>query len=67
MLRLVELSRPFIDMDPAIKGRDLAIRMIEARVGIQEIFGRYQIRDFTAAANRIMGRSAGRTPRAKTE
>lgn len=65
--RLVDLARPFVLKEPRIKGDELAITMFEAGVGVQEMFGRYQIRDFTAAKNRILGKGKGGSGNAKAK
>lgn len=53
MQRLVELAKPIILKQPKLSGAKLAVEMFRAGVGVQELFGRYQGKDFTAAAKRI--------------
>jgi three-Cys-motif partner protein len=65
--RLAELARPIIRQEPTLSGEKLAIRMLECGIAVQELFGRYQGKDLTAARNRILGKPARRTQSAKTK
>lgn len=65
--RLVDLVRPFLLKDPTLSGENLAIKVLESLEGVQEMFGKYQGRDFTAAANRLLGKPARRTRSAEAK
>lgn len=65
--RLAELVRPIVEAEPNVSGENLAIKMLDDGIAVQELFGRYQGKDFTAAKNRIIGRSARRTRNAKAK
>lgn len=65
--RLAELARPVVEAEPNLSGEDLAVKMLERGIAVQELFGRYQGKDFTAAKKRIMGNPARRTRNAKAK
>lgn len=53
--RLTDLAGPVVEEDPSLSGEELAIKLLENGIAVQELFGRYQGKDFTAAKNRIIG------------
>lgn len=63
---LVAIAEATIRQNPSLRGADLASHLFDHGIGLEELFGKYQERDFTTAAYHVLG-LPDRRPRAKAK
>ncbi|MDI9639414.1 three-Cys-motif partner protein TcmP [Kamptonema cortianum] len=62
--RLVKIAETTIRQNPSLRGADLASHLFNHGIGINELFGNYEERDFTTAVYHVLG-LPGRRPHAQ--
>ena len=62
----IEIAEPTIQRNPSLRGAALASCLFDQGLGMEELFGMYEERDFTTAAYHVLG-LPDRRPRAKAK